>query len=277
MKRKLLAALCVTAMSAGLLAGCGSSEKTEDTSKSQETSAEDTSEQENKTDTKTESGTSDSDEAVSEKEAEEAGFSDGSESKSADSSDTESKDADKESTDAAQGVLLDTSKELTGTHHAEIEVKDYGTIEVELDADSAPVTVTNFVKLAQDGFYDGLTFHRIIEGFMIQGGDPNGDGTGGSDENIKGEFSNNGVENNISHTRGTISMARAQDPDSGSSQFFIVQADSTFLDGDYAGFGHVTEGMDIVDKICEDAKPTDDNGTISKEEQPVIEKVTIID
>ncbi len=277
MKRKLLAALCVTAMSAGLLAGCGSSEKTEDTSKSQETSAEDTSEQENKTDTKTESGTSDSDEAVSEKEAEEAGFSDGSESKSADSSDTESKDADKESTDAAQGVLLDTSKELTGTHHAEIEVKDYGTIEVELNADSAPVTVTNFVKLAQDGFYDGLTFHRIIEGFMIQGGDPNGDGTGGSDENIKGEFSNNGVENNISHTRGTISMARAQDPDSGSSQFFIVQADSTFLDGDYAGFGHVTEGMDIVDKICEDAKPTDDNGTISKEEQPVIEKVTIID
>ena len=277
MKRKLLAALCITAMSAGLLAGCGSSEKAEHTSKSQETSAEDTSEQESKTDTKTESGTSDSDEAVSEKEAEEAGFSDGSESESADSSDTESKDADQESTDAAQGVLLDTSKELTGTHHAEIEVKDYGTIEVELDADSAPVTVTNFVKLAQDGFYDGLTFHRIIDGFMIQGGDPNGDGTGGSDENIKGEFSNNGVENNISHTRGTISMARAQDPDSGSSQFFIVQADSTFLDGDYAGFGHVTEGMDIVDKICEDAKPTDDNGTISKEEQPVIEKVTIID
>ena len=277
MKRKLLAALCITAMSAGLLAGCGSSEKAEDTSKSQETSAEDTSEQESKTDTKTESGTSDSDEAVSEKEAEEAGFSDGSESESADSSDTESKDVDKESADAAQGVLLDASKELTGTHHAEIEVKDYGTIEVELDADSAPVTVTNFVKLAQDGFYDGLTFHRIIEGFMIQGGDPNGDGTGGSDENIKGEFSNNGVENNISHTRGTISMARAQDPDSGSSQFFIVQADSTFLDGDYAGFGHVTEGMDIVDKICEDAKPTDDNGTISKEEQPVIEKVTIID
>ena len=277
MKRKLLAALCITAMSAGLLAGCGSSEKAEDTSKSQETSAEDTSEQESKTDTKTESGTSDSDEAVSEKEAEEAGFSDGSESESADSSDTESKDVDKESADAAQGVLLDTSKELTGTHHAEIEVKDYGTIEVELDADSAPVTVTNFVKLAQDGFYDGLTFHRIIEGFMIQGGDPNGDGTGGSDENIKGEFSNKGVENNISHTRGPISMARAQDPDSGSSQFFIVQADSTFLDGDYAGFGHVTEGMDIVDKICEDAKPTDDNGTISKEEQPVIEKVTIID
>ena len=277
MKRKLLAALCITAMSAGLLAGCGSSEKAEDTSKSQETSAEDTSEQESKTDTKTESGTSDSDEAVSEKEAEEAGFSDGSESESADSSDTESKDADKESADAAQGVLLDTSKELTGTHHAEIEVKDYGTIEVELDADSAPVTVTNFVKLAQDGFYDGLTFHRIIDGFMIQGGDPEGTGRGGSDETIKGEFSENGVKNDISHERGVISMARSSDPDSASSQFFIVQSDSTYLDGQYAAFGHVTEGMDIVDQICKDAKPTDNNGTISADEQPVMTSVTIID
>ena len=277
MKRKLLAALCITAMSAGLLAGCGSSEKAEDTSKSQETSAEDTSEQESKTDTKTESGTSDSDEAVSEKEAEEAGFSDGSESESADSSDTESKDADQESTDAAQGVLLDTSKELTGTHHAEIEVKDYGTIEVELDADSAPVTVTNFVKLAQDGFYDGLTFHRIIDGFMIQGGDPEGTGRGGSDETIKGEFSENGVKNDISHERGVISMARSSDPDSASSQFFIVQSDSTYLDGQYAAFGHVTEGMDIVDQICKDAKPTDNNGTISADEQPVMTSVTIID
>ena len=277
MKRKLLAALCITAMSAGLLAGCGSSEKAEDTSKSQETSAEDTSEQESKTDTKTESETSDSDEAVSEKEAEEAGFSDGSESESADSSDTESKDADKESADAAQGVLLDTSKELTGTHHAEIEVKDYGTIEVELDADSAPVTVTNFVKLAQDGFYDGLTFHRIIDGFMIQGGDPEGTGRGGSDETIKGEFSENGVKNDISHERGVISMARSSDPDSASSQFFIVQSDSTYLDGQYAAFGHVTEGMDIVDQICKDAKPTDNNGTISADEQPVMTSVTIID
>ena len=112
---------------------------------------------------------------------------------------------------------------------------------------------------------------------MIQGGDPNGDGTGGSEENIKGEFSNNGVDNDISHTRGTISMARASDPDSASSQFFIVQADSTFLDGDYAGFGHVTEGMDIVDKICKDAKPTDNNGTITSDQQPVIEKITITD
>ena len=164
-----------------------------------------------------------------------------------------------------------------GLHHAELQVEGYGTITMELDADTAPITVSNFCKLAKDGFYDGLTFHRIIDGFMIQGGDPEGTGRGGSDETIKGEFSENGVKNDISHERGVISMARSSDPDSASSQFFIVQSDSTFLDGDYAGFGHVTEGMDIVDKICEDAKPTDDNGTISKEEQPVIEKVTIID
>lgn len=116
-----------------------------------------------------------------------------------------------------------------------------------------------------------------MDGFVVQGGDPLGNGTGGSDENIKGEFSNNGVENNISHTRGVISMARAMDPDSASSQFFIVHEDSTFLDGDYAGFGHVTEGMDVVDAICKDAKPTDDNGTIKPEEQPVIESITIVD
>lgn len=264
MKRKLLAALCVTAMSAGLLAGCGSSDKTEESTKTEETAKEETSSQE-----ETKAASSDSDNVASEEEAEKAGFSDGSDEKS-DSADAEDKDS-------STSVLLDTSKELTGTHHAEIEVKDYGTIDVELDADTAPITVTNFVKLAQEGFYDGLTFHRIMDGFMIQGGDPNGDGTGGSEENIKGEFSNNGVDNDISHTRGTISMARASDPDSASSQFFIVQADSTFLDGDYAGFGHVTEGMDIVDKICEDAKPTDNNGTITSDQQPVIEKITIID
>lgn len=271
MKRKLLAALCVTAMSAGLLAGCGSSDKTEESTKTEETAKEETSSQE---ETETKAASSDSDNVASEEEAEKAGFSDGSDEKS------DSADADSESTDSSDSttsVLLDTSKELTGTHHAEIEVKDYGTIDVELDADTAPITVTNFVKLAQEGFYDGLTFHRIMDGFMIQGGDPNGDGTGGSKENIKGEFSNNGVDNDISHTRGTISMARASDPDSASSQFFIVQADSTFLDGDYAGFGHVTEGIDIVDKICEDAKPTDDNGTIPSDQQPVIEKITITD
>ena len=158
-----------------------------------------------------------------------------------------------------------------------ITMENGDVMKAELYPEIAPITVENFVNLVKDGFYDGLTFHRVINGFMIQGGDPNGDGTGGSEENIKGEFSNNGVDNDISHTRGTISMARASDPDSASSQFFIVQADSTFLDGDYAGFGHVTEGMDIVDKICEDAKPTDDNGTIPSDQQPVIEKITITD
>ena len=166
---------------------------------------------------------------------------------------------------------------LSGTHHAEIQVKDYGTITVELDADTAPITVTNFVNLAKDGFYDNLTFHRIMDGFMIQGGDPNGDGTGGADQTIKGEFSSNGVENEISHTRGTISMARAQDPDSASSQFFIVQEDSDYLDGNYAAFGHVTIGMEIVDQICKDVPVEDDNGTVKAENQPVIEKITITD
>lgn len=166
---------------------------------------------------------------------------------------------------------------LSGTHHAEIQVKDYGTITVELDADTVPITVTNFVNLAKDGFYDNLTFHRIMDGFMIQGGDPNGDGTGGADQTIKGEFSSNGVENEISHTRGTISMARAQDPDSASSQFFIVQEDSDYLDGNYAAFGHVTSGMEIVDQICKDVPVEDDNGTVKAENQPVIEKITITD
>lgn len=166
---------------------------------------------------------------------------------------------------------------LSGTHHAEIQVKDYGTITVELDADTAQITVTNFVNLAKDGFYDNLTFHRIMDGFMIQGGDPNGDGTGGADQTIKEEFSSNGVENEISHTRGTISMARAQDPDSASSQFFIVQEDSDYLDGNYAAFGHVTSGMEIVDQICKDVPAEDDNGTVKAENQPVIEKITITD
>lgn len=164
-----------------------------------------------------------------------------------------------------------------GIHHAEIEIQDYGTLSLELDGDTAPITVQNFLDLAKAGFYDGLTFHRIIDGFMIQGGDPNGDGTGGSEKTIKGEFSSNGVENGISHKKGVISMARAQDPDSASSQFFIMVEDSPFLDGDYAAFGHVTKGQELVDKIAKDAKPTDDNGTIEKAQQPVIKTVRIVD
>ena len=164
-----------------------------------------------------------------------------------------------------------------GTHHAEIEIQDYGTITVELDGDTAPITVQNFMDLANAGFYDGLTFHRIISGFMMQGGDPNGNGTGGSENTIKGEFSANGVENPLSHTRGAISMARAQAPDSASSQFFICHADSTFLDGQYACFGYVTDGMDVVDAVCEAAQPTDDNGTIPADQQPVITAIRITD
>ena len=164
-----------------------------------------------------------------------------------------------------------------GTHHAEIEIQDYGTITVELDGDAAPITVQNFMDLANAGFYDGLTFHRIISGFMMQGGDPNGNGTGGSENTIKGEFSANGVENPLSHPRGAISMARAQAPDSASSQFFICHADSTFLDGQYACFGYVTDGMDVVDAVCEAAQPTDDNGTISADQQPVITAIRVID
>ena len=163
-----------------------------------------------------------------------------------------------------------------GTHHAEIDIQDYGTITVELDGDAAPITVQNFMDLANDGFYDGLTFHRIIAGFMMQGGDPNGNGTGGSENTIKGEFSSNGVENTLSHTRGAISMARSQNPDSASSQFFIVDEDSTFLDGQYAAFGHVTEGIEIVDKICSDAKVIDDNGTVLPEDQPIIESIKVV-
>ena len=161
--------------------------------------------------------------------------------------------------------------------HAEITVRDYGTIKLELDEGSAPITVANFVKLAQEGFYDGLTFHRIMDGFMIQGGDPEGNGTGGSGETIKGEFRQNGVPNAISHVKGVISMARANDPDSASSQFFITVADATFLDGAYAAFGRVTEGMEIAEQIAKDAKPIDSNGTVPYEQQPVIESVMITD
>ena len=131
-----------------------------------------------------------------------------------------------------------------------IKVKDYGTMRLELYEDKAPITVKNFEKLVEQKFYDNLIFHRIIKDFMIQGGDPEGTGMGGSKENIKGEFLMNGVNNPISHKRGTISMARAQNPNSASSQFFICHRDCKFLDGNYAAFGDMIDGFEVLDKIA---------------------------
>ena len=148
-----------------------------------------------------------------------------------------------------------------------------GIIKAELYPDIAPITVANFQKLVDEKFYDGLTFHRIIDGFMIQGGDPNGDGTGGSEETIKGEFSANGVKNDLKHERGVLSMARSQSMNSASSQFFIMHADASYLDGQYAAFGRVTEGMDVVDQIVADAVVQDTNGTVLPEDQPVINSI----
>lgn len=164
-----------------------------------------------------------------------------------------------------------------GKHHVEIDVKDLGVIKVELDGDVAPLSVANFMELAKAGFYDNLTFHRVIDGFMVQGGDPSGNGTGGSEKKVKGEFKQNGVENSISHKRGVISMARSQDMDSASSQFFIVHEDSLHLDGAYAAFGMVTSGMEIVDKIAKETKVEDGNGSVSKENQPIITSIKVID
>jgi len=166
---------------------------------------------------------------------------------------------------------------LTGKHYVEIEVQDYGTITAELDADAAPITVTNFVKLVNEGFYDGLTFHRIISGFMIQGGDPNGNGSGGSAENIKGEFAQNGWDNPIKHERGVLSMARSGMPNSASSQFFIMHQAAPHLDGAYAAFGRVLTGMEVVDAICANTPVTDDNGTVQKANQPVITSIRVIE
>ena len=163
------------------------------------------------------------------------------------------------------------------TAWVEIAVKDYGVITAELYGNAAPITVTNFLKLTDDGFYDGLTFHRIISGFMIQGGDPNGNGTGGSSERIKGEFSGNGVQNDIAHERGVLSMARSSAPDSASSQFFIMHAAAPHLDGQYAAFGRVLSGMEVVDAICADTPVQDSNGTVLPVNQPVIEYVKRIE
>lgn len=180
--------------------------------------------------------------------------------------------AEEEQTESAEEEAL-----LSGKHYVNINIKDKGTIKVELDADAAPITVTNFVNLVKEGFYDGLTFHRIIEGFMMQGGDPAGTGMGGAERTIVGEFESNGVNNPISHTRGTISMARSTMPDSASSQFFIMHQDGTYLDGDYAAFGHVTEGMEIVDDICENTTGQDQNGMVPEENRPVIESMEYVE
>ena len=271
MKRKyILAVLCTALLSVTLVTGCGTTTK-ESTAKEETTQEENTTETATeKTEETTESSTDDTTETTD--EVDDVDFF------AVDDAKTEEAAEESTAADADRVVnQVNTDELLTGKHHAEIVIKDYGTIEVELDADTAPISVTNFVKLAEADFYDGLTFHRIIDGFMMQGGDPKGNGTGGSDETIKGEFSANGVENNLSHERGVISMARSSAPDSASSQFFIVQTDATYLDGQYAAFGTVTEGMDIVDKICKEAVPVDSNGLIATEEQPVIETIDILD
>lgn len=167
---------------------------------------------------------------------------------------------------SGDGATLDNA---VATHLATIDIQNYGTIQLELYGNSAPATVANFVALANSGYYDGLTFHRIVEGFMMQGG------AGASVDKIPGEFRANGFENNLLHKKGVISMARASAYDSASSQFFIMHADKTHLDGDYAAFGYVISGIEVVDKICTDAKPTDKNGSIAADKQPVITSIKV--
>lgn len=213
----------------------------------------------------------DSSAAVSKTESAAVSKSDSSAVSKADSSSSQT------ATKAAESKADQSDVTPAGDIIAVIDVKDYGTIKVKLEPDAAPITVENFVSLAKKGFYDGLTFHRIMKGFMIQGGDPLGNGTGGSGKTIKGEFSGNGVKNPLKHTRGVISMARSNDPNSASSQFFIMHQDASHLDGQYAAFGKVTEGMDVVDKIANDAKPVDNNGTIPSSKQPVINSIKIVE
>lgn len=167
---------------------------------------------------------------------------------------------------------------LEESYTVEIEIEEYGTITAVLDAKTAPITVENFINLARSGFYNGVAFHRIINGFMMQGGDPNGDGISNDGvASIKGEFAYNGVENNIKHLRGTLSMARSNSYNSASSQFFIMHQDAPHLDNQYAAFGRVTDGMEIVDKICENTPVTDSNGSVSPENRPVIKEIRVLD
>lgn len=197
------------------------------------------------------------------------GCSGNSDAESTSDSDTATNAAESSDAYAPPALNADT------TYFADIDIADYGLITIQLDQEAAPITCANFVDLAENGFYDGLTFHRIMAGFMMQGGAPLGNGTGGSDNSIVGEFKANGYENNLSHKRGVISMARSQAPDSASSQFFICHEDSDFLDGQYAAFGVVTEGLDVVDAVCESAEPVDNNGTIPSDAQPVITSIKI--
>lgn len=281
MRRRVMMLIMAASIGSLLLSGCGSSKESEETVQTEEAvqaeeAAQDEETAQNEETSETEeleaSGDEEdlfSEEKISNQEIEE----DFKELKS----DTESLMEDLDSIKFEE--IFDDEADSAAVEDCvvKISIKNYGDIEVELDAEAAPVTVENFVSLVKDGFYDGLTFHRIIDGFMIQGGDPLGNGMGGSEETIIGEFSANGIENPISHERGAISMARSQDMNSASSQFFIVHEDATYLDGQYAAFGHVTKGMEVVDKICKDAKPTDNNGTIPADAQPVIESITIVE
>ncbi len=183
----------------------------------------------------------------------------------------------KPSINSSNGEVKDDLNLLSGKHYVVIDVKNYGKIKLELDADEAPITVTNFINLVNDKFYDGLTFHRIIEGFMIQGGGYEIDGTRKNAKTIKGEFAQNNVKNSILHKRGVISMARATNMNSASSEFFIMHEDDDYLDGNYAAFGKVISGMEVVDKIATAARPIDKNGSISLNDRPVIKSIRVVE
>ena len=154
-----------------------------------------------------------------------------------------------------------------------IEMENGDVMKAELYPETAPITVQNFLELVGKGFYDGTIFHRVIKGFMIQGGDPDGNGTGGPGYSIKGEFASNGVENDLKHTTGVLSMARAQDPDSAGSQFFIMHADAPHLDGEYAAFGKIIEGQEVVNRIAETRVDWNDRPV----EQQVMKRITVVE
>ena len=169
------------------------------------------------------------------------------------------------------------SKSWKGTHHAEIVVEEYGTITIEINADIAPITASNFLNLAKKGFYDGNSFYRVIDGFAIYGGDPNGNGTGTSGTTIEGEFTANGVANSLTNTRGAIGMARGTHYNSASCQFYILQSDATYLDGDFAVFGYVISGINVVDQICAGTPTAGSDGYVAGANQPIIKEIKVLD